>query len=185
MTMNFLDKKQQFAFLKQLMEMANNPLNQASSVHQDFTEAGIEYAIVGGVALAPHNYERSTIDIDVLVSKATVSNLEKLHGRGYNLRPGATNNMFMYTATRKIPIDILVEGQVNNGIALPDPKKIRQKISGAWYASLSALISLKLEAGRVQDIADVRKLIEANELSSDYSKSLQISVRDKFLSLLK
>lgn len=178
-----LTESQQFKLLRQLLEMAERPQNNLTAMHQDLTEAGIEYCVIGGLCLIPHNYERATQDIDILVSKSTANNLTKLHGLGYNLRPGATNNMFMYGGIRKIPIDVLIEGQLQNGFIMPNPKVIRQKINGIWYASLPALISLKLQANRTQDIADVHKLIELNELDINFANQLSLNVQEKFKGL--
>lgn len=155
------------------------------SIDSDFRAVGIEYAFVGGMALMPHNYIRMTQDIDILVSKETAHNLVKLHGRGYTLRPGATNNMYLHVGDSRVPVDILIEGQNQDGIIMPDPSPIRTRINGVWFVTLVNLIKLKLQANRPQDLQDVAQLIEANRLSSTYVENLPEALHQRFLSLFK
>lgn len=174
-----------FSLLRLLMEMQKDPANQLDRLHQDLTAVGVQYAYIGGLALRPHNFSRMTNDIDVLVSKETLSNLKQLHGLGYTVRPGSTNNMYLHAGGFAINVDILVEGQKEGGFVLPDPVKVRQKIHGVWYVTLLGLITLKLQASRPQDIADVHRLIDANELTIEYAKNLPAHVRNVFISLFK
>lgn len=69
-----------------------------------------------------------TEDIDILVSKESFPNLEKLLGLGYTLRPGSNKNMNMHLMTKNLPIDVLVEGQHKNGFTIPN--HIDQKSTG-------------------------------------------------------
>lgn len=154
------------------------------TISRDFEEAGIHYCFVGGMSLHPHNYVRETQDLDILVSKDSV---EKIHshliGKGYMLRPGAKNNMRCTLTSPPIMIDILVEGQANDGFELPDPRKIRKKTFGMWYASLHGLIMLKLRSNRGRDHDDVRRLIEFNDLKPHDAASLPTDLQEKFIEL--
>lgn len=54
------------------------------------TAEGIDYALLGGLALGEHGYPRLTQDIDLLLSPAGLARFQKrLVGRGYRpaLRP--------------------------------------------------------------------------------------------------
>jgi hypothetical protein len=174
-----------FEQFKIFLEHSINIPNQLSNLHSDLEAIGIEYCIIGGLALSPHNYIRMTTDIDIIVSKKTLSNLTKLHGLGYTKRPGSDKNMYLHIMNSKIPIDVSVEGQVENNFILPNPKSFRKKINGIWYASLEGLIHLKLIASREQDISDIKILIKENELDINFYKSLPKETQELYLQLFK
>lgn len=171
------------SLLHELLEMITNPVHQIPTLAKDLTAVGAEYAIIGGMALKPHNYDRHTGDIDVLISKGTYPNVKKLYGRGYTLRPGATKNLYMHVGGRNIEIDVLVEGQKEGDVLMPDPTQIRQMIGSVWYASLPELITLKLLARRQEDVRDVIVLIQNNKLTQEYSQTLPGNVQEQFLKL--
>jgi hypothetical protein len=76
-------------------------------------------------------------------------------------------------------------------IAFPDPESIdNSTIDGIPYITLPTLIELKLTSGmtaphRIQDLADVTKLISANSLAEDYAGELNPYVADKYRELWK
>jgi len=168
-----------------LLEQNQGPEGQIEYIARDLDENGIDYCIIGGMSLGIHNFKRYTSDIDILLSKTGFKKLkETFIGRGYSYRPGSEKNLYYHVHTgTKIPIDILVEGD-NNGIIMPHPKSVRQKLSGIWWITLPNLINFKLTAGRSQDINDVIRLIMANELTEEYSEQLRVDVRESFLKLL-
>ncbi|OYT14998.1 MAG: hypothetical protein B7C24_15330 [Bacteroidetes bacterium 4572_77] len=169
-----------------LIESLNTALHQVKYVAQDFNELGIEYCVVGGVALSPHNYMRYTEDIDILVAKKDITKLEILIGSGYTYRPGSKKNMYYHTGAKsKIQIDILYEGDNKDGFVMPRPKNIRQKISGIWYINLPKLIEMKLITARAGDTQDVLQLIDYNDLDADYVENLAAKCHKLFLSLLR
>ncbi len=167
-----------------LVESLYAPSYQVSNVAKDLDELGIEYCIIGGIALGVHNYLRYTEDIDILVSKSSASKIQELIGHGYTLRPGSNKNLTYTIGPKRIPIDILVEGDIEGDVSLPNPVNVRVKLFGVWYLDLPSLIEFKLNAGRDKDISDVRELIKANSLDQSFSTGLNSSVRSKFLSLL-
>lgn len=130
-----------------------------ASLHEDLEAVGVEYAVIGALALAPHNAPRETGDIDILISSKSVERLWGLHGQGYMLRPGATHSLWMFTGGPKVPVDVLVEGQEGG---LPNPVHHRIKLFGVWFATKEALIEMKYRAGRPQDLADIDALERAN-----------------------
>jgi hypothetical protein len=155
------------------------------SVVRDFDECGIDYAIIGGFAVRAHNFVRFTEDIDFLVSKEGMREIHnKLIGKGYTLRPGSNKNLFLITGKGRYPIDILVEGDREGDVSLPNPKSVRMKMFGAWYLTLDELLNFKLRAGRGKDDLDVSQLIELNGLDSFYANRLDADVRDKFLKII-
>ena len=74
-------------------------------------------------------------------------------------------------------------------IAFPDPEagaEIREDIK---VIDLKTLIELKLASGmtakaRLQDLADVQRLIQEHRLTAEFAKRLHPYVRGKFLELL-
>lgn len=161
------------------------PAYQAKNIVRDFEDAGIEYCVIGGVALEPYNYSRATEDLDILVSKKTYPLIEKeLIGNGYTCRPGSTRNLNYHTSGHKIPVDIIIEGDNKSGFIMPNPVEIRNKIYGIWFISLYKLVEMKLSTFRLEDKIDVLKLIQLNHLTSAFSEYLHLTVIEKFLDLV-
>jgi hypothetical protein len=85
---------------------------------------------------------------------------------------------------RKIPIDILVEGDREHGYVMPNPNDIKEKRSGVWYANLKALLALKVMAGRENDISDIRNLVKANNIKTGVYRLADIVADQKFKSIM-
>ncbi len=177
-----LDEKD---FIRKLVNIVSGDIhNIATEIAKDFNELNLEYCIIGGIALAPYNFSRATEDVDFLVSKKAFKTIEsELIGRGYTFIPGSKKNMWYHSGTKKTRIDILIEGDRNNGQLMPNPLSVRKKISGVWYLSLTHLIEFKIIAGRPQDLVDVIRLIKENSLDKDFSLKLDNKLRTKFLEL--
>jgi hypothetical protein len=156
-------------------------------------ELGISYSIVGGYALILHGVRRFTEDIDLLVSKEGLDRLhKKLTGRGYvRVSPESRNLRDVETG---VQIEFLVTGEFPGDgkpkpVAFPDPQVVEETREGIKVINLKSLIELKLASGmtakaRLQDLADVQRLIEKHHLSSDFAEQLHPYVRGKFLELL-
>lgn len=156
-------------------------------------ELGVSYSLVGGYALILHGVRRFTEDIDLLVSSEGLSKLHKeLVGRGYvrvapksrNLRDAETGVRIEFVVTGEFPGD----GKPKP-IAFPDPQDVVKTMEGIKVINLKALIELKLSSGmtakkRLQDLADVQRLIQEHSLTSDFAQQLHPYVRSKFLELL-
>jgi hypothetical protein len=170
--------------VQSLLEELKNPEHHLSSVVRDFDECGIDYAIIGSLAVRCHNYLRAGDDIDVLVCKDTYPKIEEfLIGHGYSRRPGSERHLYLELVAGRIPLDVYVEGdERDGGLPLPDPRGSRIKTLGRWYASLPLLITLKI---RADDLGDVIELVQANELGKDFSDSLGPDVRERFLEILR
>jgi hypothetical protein len=156
-------------------------------------ELGISYSLVGGYALILHGVRRFTEDIDLLVTNVGLIKLhEELIGRGYvrvssesrNLRDVETGVRIEFLVTGEFPGD----GKPKP-VAFPDPRVVEETREGIKVINLKSLIELKLASGmtakaRLQDLADVQRLIEQHHLSSDFAEHLHPYVREKFLELL-
>ncbi len=164
-------------------------------VTKDLEKKGIDYSVIGAVALNQHGYRRFTEDIDLLL---TTEGLEKfrdeLIGKGY--RPafeGATKKF--RTTQENITVEIITCGEFPGDgkpkpVVFPDPSENQTEIDGVKTLTLEKLIELKLASGmtalhRLKDLADVQELIKVKNLTADFAEKLNPFVREKFLELQK
>lgn len=152
-------------------------------------ELGIPYAVAGGMALVAHGYDRTTVDVDILVTadglKATH---EHLAGRGFV--PPFDGSRNLRDAETGVRVEFLVAGQFPGDgkpkpVAFPPPEQVAVAIDGIRYVSLPKLIELKLASGlshpgRLRDLADVQELIRILKLPVAFGDQLDESVRAKF-----
>jgi hypothetical protein len=137
--------------------------------------AAVDYAICGGVALAIHGAPRATRDIDLLAREADLPRLRQVvQTCGFALEAlpmtFSTSGVSIRRFTkiepdgRTLMLDVLLaEG------ALESVWQTRARVAFAaadtperalWVVSRGGLITLKLAAGRPQDIVDVQRLQE-------------------------
>lgn len=170
--------------------MANKTLLRLTA---DLERSGIDYSVIGAVALNQHGYKRFTADVDLLLSPEGLARFQQeLVGRGYRPAfPGATK-MFRSTA-ENVPIEFITSGEFPGDgrpkpVRFPDPKEHYVIIEGVKTITLEKLIELKLASGitasdRLKDLADVQELIRVKDLDQAFAEKLDASVRDKFLEL--
>jgi hypothetical protein len=170
--------------------MVNDALHRLVA---DLERNGIEYAVIGAVALNQHGYRRFTEDIDILLSREGLAAFrEKLLGLGY--RPafeGATKRF--RTTEENVPVEVITEGEypgdgLPKEIVFPAPEAFAEVIDGVKTVKLAKLIELKLASGmtapdRLKDLADVQELIKLRSLQADFASNLAVSVRAKFIEL--
>lgn len=156
-------------------------------------ELKIPYAVVGGMALVMHGQERTTVDVDILVSPEGLKSAhEALEGLGY-VAPFAGSKNLRDTETG-VRIEFLVSGNYPGDgkpkpVAFPDPSQVASVIDGIRVINLPKFIELKLASGltggaaRLKDFADVVALIEVLKISEAIAESLDDYVRPKFLEL--
>jgi hypothetical protein len=163
--------------------------NAAAAIAARLAEAGIDYAIAGAIALGEHGLKRLTEDVDVLIRREGLDRFkEKWLGRGYvELRPGGKA---VRDTVNNVKIDFLVAGDFPGDgkpkpVAFPDPREAA--VSGERYriVSLQRLVEMKLASGmtaahRLQDLADVLRLIAAADLPREFGTRLDAYVQDKF-----
>jgi hypothetical protein len=152
----------------------------------------IPYAVAGGMALVAHGYDRTTVDVDVLLPADALSRVHAaLDGLGY-LPPFDGSKDLRDTETG-VRIDFLVAGQYPGDgkpkpVAFPDPSAASVEIDGIRFLSLERLIELKLASGmthpgRIKDLADVQELIRVLGLNAGFSQQLDTFVRAKYVEL--
>jgi len=173
--------------------MRTDPVHQTlRKITSRLDELGISYAVVGGMALVAHGYDRTTTDVDILL---TAQGLEQAHaaleGLGY-VPPFAGSKNLRDTGTG-VRIEFLVAGQFPGDgkpkpVAFPDPTAVATPIDGIKYIGLPPLLELKLASGmsnitRMKDIADVIELIRTLKLPRTTAQKLNPYVQPKFLEL--
>ncbi len=170
--------------------MINDALDKLA---RDLEKNGIDYAIVGAVALNQHGFQRFTSDIDVLLTMDGLERFrENLVGLGY--RPAFEGARKKYRTTdTNIPVEFIITGEfpgdgLPKPVAFPEPASTSVDIDGIRTVGLKTLVELKLSSGmtapdRLKDLADVQELIKLKDLDADFAESLNEYVRPKFLEL--
>jgi hypothetical protein len=168
----------------------NNTLTRLSA---DLKQHGIDYMVIGAVALLAHGYPRFTEDIDLVM---TTEGLEKFHGELIGLGyapsfPGARKRI--RSTIDNVTIEIMTSGEYPGDgrpkpVRMPIPASASEEIDGIKFVTLDKLIELKLASGisasdRLKDLADVQELIKLKNLDADFAKHLDPYVRSKFIEL--
>jgi len=152
-------------------------------------KAGIAYVVVGGLAVLAHRYERTTNDVDLLLTPEGLAEFRKRFvPKNYGTVPKRSRRFV--DKTSEVNVDILVTGGVPGQgtptpIRFPDPNEVGEVINNVRVVNLRTLIELKLAARRHQDFADVVKLIRHNDLDESFAESLHRSVRRDYIECLE
>lgn len=175
--------------------MRDDPVHKAlRRISGKLCELAIPHAIVGGMALVAHGYDRTTVDVDILVTADGLAEIHRLlNGRGYV--PPFEGSRNLRDTEDGVRIEFLVAGQFPGDgkpkpTPFPDPAGHSVEIDGVKYLTLPKLVELKLasgmsNSGRLKDLADVQELIRALDLPASFADGLHPSVRDRFLELLR
>lgn len=149
-------------------------------------DEGLEYAVIGGMALVEHGYRRATEDIDLLMRREGLEAFrDRLVGRGYLPRfPGATKTF--RDAETGVRIDVVMTGEYPGDgkpkpVSFPDPSQVSVEGEEFRFVDLETLINLKLASGlsaphRARDIVDVQDLILRAKLPLELADRLDPSV---------
>jgi hypothetical protein len=174
--------------------MKNDPVHGAlEAIGRRLDALAVPYAVAGGMALVAHGYDRTTVDIDVLVTESGLLTIhQRLVGLGY--RPAFEGSRKQLRDTdRGVRVEFLVAGEFPGdgkpkAVAFPDPTGSSVEIGGIRYLRLPTLLELKLASGishpgRLKDLADVQELIQARDLPLELRDQLDPSVREKYTEL--
>jgi len=153
-------------------------------------EEGLEYSILGEMALNLHGYERMTRSIEVLLTRAGLEKfIECCVGRGYVQSFSGARKSFRDT-TSQVPVEVLCTGEYPGDgklkpVAFPDPATASVEIENFRVISLEKLIELKLASGlsaahRLRDLADVQDLIIKLKLPLELAARLDASVSSEY-----
>jgi hypothetical protein len=170
--------------------MLQGTLAQLSS---DLKQRGIDYMVIGAVALLAYGYPRFTEDIDLVLTK---DGLETFHQELIGLRdaPAFQGAQKRLRSTRDgVPIEVILTGEYPGDgkpkpVSFPVPADASIEIDGVRVVTLEKLIELKLASGmtapdRLKDLADVQELIKVRGLTADFAERLNPYVREQFLKL--
>ena len=174
--------------------MGEGTLNKTlTRLSADLEEHGIDYAVIGAVALLAHGYPRFTEDIDLVM---TGDGLRKFHeelvGLGYvPAFPGARKRL--KSTVDGVTIEVMTTGEYPGDgkpkpVSMPEPDKASTEIDGIKFVTLEKLIELKLASGisapdRLKDLADVQELIKIRKLDAEFALKLNPYVREKYREL--
>lgn len=162
-------------------------------VTQDLKEHGIDYMVIGALALFEYGYPRLTEDIDLVL---TPEGLEAFHrelvGLGYlPAFQGAKKRL--RSTTEDVIIEVMTTGEYPGDgkpkpVSIPEPARASIDIEGVRFVTLEKLIELKLASGmtaphRLKDLADVQELIKFRGLQPEFAERLDPYVREKFVEL--
>ncbi len=176
--------------------MGKGTLNETlRKLAKDLENRGIDYSVIGAVALNQHGYRRFTEDIDLLLTREGLEKFQnELVGLGY--RPafeGATKKF--RTTAENVTVEIITTGEYpgdgkEKPVRFENPTEDQIEIDGIKTLSLEKLIELKLASGmtaphRLKDLADVQEIIKIKDLSEDFAENLNPYVKEKFLELQK
>lgn len=150
---------------------------------------GIDYAVVGGMALFIHGLRRFTEDVDILVTPEGLRQAhEALEGSGY--RPPFANSKNLRDTENGVRIEFLVTGDYPGDgkpkpVSFPEPRLASTEREGIKLLDLPHLIELKLAsgmtgAGRLKDLADVQELIKLLKLPQSYAEQLVPYVQEHY-----
>ena len=149
----------------------------------------IPYAVIGGMAINAHGFERVTTDVDLLTTPEGLDEIhKKLVGRGFVPKfPGARKKL--RDTASGVDVEFITTGEYPGdgkpkAVAFPDPRDVSIDIGGMNVIRLDKLIELKLTSGmlpeRRRDHADVQDLIRTLGLPRSLGEQIDPSVRDEY-----
>lgn len=172
-----------------------SPIHEAARrLAQALDELHVPYVVVGALAVNAHGHERTTGDVDVLLTRDGLHAFkQRWLGRGWVEKlPGAERLADVVSA---VPVRILLTGDYPGDgkvkpIAFPDPAQVEIERSRGGFPvlALRPLVELKLASGmtaphRPRDLDDVIQLIRKNGLGEGYAAQLDPFVREKYREL--
>ena len=117
---------------------------------------GVSYAIVGGLATACYMPERMTLDTDILVADETLADVERHLLSGGCERLGSLSvggSSWRMQGGRVLDVLALRREWVPEAL-----QEAAAKGEGPPFIALRYLVLMKLESGRLQDLADISRM---------------------------
>lgn len=160
----------------------------AEHCHQILAAAKIPHAIMGGVAVCLHGYQRNTVDVDLLVreedTQAIRECLEKAdftwHAKYKEFRSASGVAIQCLLAGDRAGKDSEVK------LPAPDDDRAVTEIEDLPVLTLAKLIESKIACGlgnprrTYKDFADVVELVVSNKLNRSFARHLHKSLRTTF-----
>ena len=184
----------------EIAKQADQFFMKASPIHEamrrltkTLKEMQIPFAVAGAMAANAHGHRRTTVDVDILIRREDLKRFKDRHSGLVYVDKFEGSKNFRDTVSN-VNIDVLIVGEypgdgLPKPIAFPAPETVAEPDDeGIPFISLRTLLELKLASGmtaahRMQDIADVMKLIRVNHLPVEYAGTLNPYVADKYREL--
>jgi hypothetical protein len=129
---------------------------------------GIPLAIIGGLAAIHHGYERLTKDIDIVVQSASLDILPHVAPKDGIKVIWKDPDGWHKLQCEGVSIDVVPEGRKPRKdaiVMIPGPEQLGVR-EGADYASLAGWMETKLGSYRLQDQADVVRVIKVTSAAA-------------------
>jgi hypothetical protein len=184
-----------FSFMRRLKEISmffekRSPQHKAMRrLVRRLKKAGIPYAIMGAMAVNAHRAERTTKDVDVLLTQEGLDRFrQEFVGNDYEQVEGRPRRFVEKESG--VTLDVLVTGRYPGRgkpgpISFPDPEQASEEIEKTRVLTLPHLIQLKLAARRYYDFGDVVLLIRTHNLDESFLEKLHPSVHQDFIECLE
>jgi hypothetical protein len=150
-------------------------------IFQILNTAEVRYVVVGGLATLLHGHARATADVDLVVDLApeeAAKMIQALVTRGFRPQVPVAPEQFADSTVREVwhrekhmrafslvdpanpmrVVDLLLKPEVPFGELFARSQEVMLNQTKIRIASLDDLILLKRQAGRPQDLADVKQL---------------------------
>jgi hypothetical protein len=167
-----------------------SPVHKAlGRIVKKLEKANIPYAVMSGIAVNTHRYERTTGDVDLLLTHQGLEEFRRRFVPKYYTSV-AERSRRLRDRQNDVTVDILVTGRFPGSgkpgpIAFPDPAQVAQTIDDIQVVNLETLVQLKLAARRHRDFGDVVELIRFNHLDESFAQRLHPSVRRDYIECLE
>lgn len=154
------------------------------ALQQRLADAGIDYVVIGGMALNAYNYSRQTLDVDIVVRESDLEVFKREFVQAAYQRTPNRPRRFIDNQT-SVDVDILIAGRIagdtrkNRDVVFPSPDEA-VIVGDLRTVTLPRLIELKLVTWRFKDWGDVVELIRRNNLAESLADQLHSSVRSAF-----
>jgi len=164
----------------------------ARASHELLLQANLAHALVGGVAVCLHGYQRNTVDVDLLVRKDEAPAVRAaLEAAGWRWMADRAE----LQSPAGVAVQFLIAGEKEGPdpeVRYPDPgdEQAVTELEGLRVLTLARLIESKLACGQGnlrrthKDFADVVELIAAHDLSRSFARHLHKSLRETFRELV-
>jgi predicted nucleotidyltransferase len=131
-------------------------------------EAGIDHALIGGLALAAHGAGRATVDLDLLADGTRADDVDRIvRSRGYDpLHRSEHAANYASSDARRGRVDFLFARRSYGRAMLARAESRRVLGTSIRVVDAADLIGLKVQASsndpgrRLRDMADVERLLE-------------------------
>jgi predicted nucleotidyltransferase len=137
-------------------------------------EVGARFALIGGLALAPHKVVRATQDVDLLIDAALADAVDRaLIGVGYQCLQRSADAANYARGDERL--DFLYAHRPIARQLLETASELQTSFGTLHVVSAEGLIAFKLQGlindpRRTQDLEDIRALIRANRDTLDLTR---------------